>query len=285
MVLVVAAAFVNEQKAEHGENADIDNGNFYYSLGEDVEVIVSHPPGPLTWGRLSDILRGLQTYEIAGKRYKECYFEARLTVHFETHIAWGYVRKSVEGTRSLGTGALSLETSSSVSRRALPIFPSTVSSDVAIFRIPRSDIILTLHTKGDVSPQAVEAVLITADAWVARKISIFGDHGPTDFIFNYSTGERPIIRLVIYNTLVGSPMCWGQLKTVIDGLWIYLVEESKSEDTYWEIYEGHINQESLIGYGTIMTQFDSSNSTSKRSLPLAPSPSPVSKDLTNALST
>lgn len=45
---------------------------------------------------------------------------------------------------------------------------------------------------------------------------------------------------------------WAQLKTIIDGLWLFLVDMMNEQYTYWEVYDGEVGEESQIGAGTIV---------------------------------
>ena len=39
---------------------------------------------------------------------------------------------------------------------------------------------------------------------------------------------------------------------IVDGLWLFLVDEVNEQFTYWEIYHGEVAEESRIGAGTIV---------------------------------
>ncbi|KAL6719839.1 hypothetical protein ACLMJK_001760 [Lecanora helva] len=138
-----------------------------------------------------------------------------------------------------------------VTQRAAPSTPSAITAGRATYRIPRSDLILVLRPRGGVRTDSIESILLTADTWVARKISIFGPDSPTDAIFQYGTGEKPYTRLIVWST-ADEFMTWGQVKTVIDGLWSYVVDGASWEYTYWEIYESEVTKTSQIGYGAIV---------------------------------
>ena len=137
---------------------------------------------------------------------------------------------------------------SSVALPAFPVPAATLAHEV--FSIPNSPLILDLQPRGGVSPESVESILLTADTWVARKISIFGADAPSDPIWEYGTGERPFTRLIIWS--FGDALTWGQLKTIVDGLWLFLVDEGNEQFTYWEIYHGEVAEGSRIGAGAIV---------------------------------
>lgn len=132
---------------------------------------------------------------------------------------------------------------------ALRPFQVKAPSDHEVFRIPNSRLILDLQPRGGVSEASVGSILLTADSWVARKISIFSPDGPSDYIWEYGTGTEPNTRLIIWS--LGDTLTWGQLKTIIDGLWLFLVDMINEEYTYWDIYNGEMVEESRIGCGTI----------------------------------
>ena len=169
----------------------------------------------------------------------------------------------------------------SIVRKALPQVSPAVAADRAIFRIPRSDMILALEPKAGVSQEGLSAVLLTADSWVTRKISIFGNDGSAGFIFQHGTGERPYTRLIVWST-PDKDMTWGEIKILIDGLWTYLIDMKNFEDTYWEIYEDKVDQRSQLGWGAIVETEQppgvvipghaNSSSTSKRALGIASAP-------------
>lgn len=130
--------------------------------------------------------------------------------------------------------------------------PSPVPATLAheIFSIPNSPLILDFQPRGAVSAESVESILLTADTWVAHKISIFGPDAPADYIWEYGTGERPFTRLIIWS--FGTALTWGRLKMVVDGLWLFLVDEVNEQYTYWEIYDGEVVEGSRIGAGAIV---------------------------------
>ena len=133
---------------------------------------------------------------------------------------------------------------------ALKAFSISATLAHEIFPIPNSPLILDLQPRGGVLPASVKSILLTADAWVARKISIFGPDAPSDYIWEYGTGERPFTRLIIWS--FGDTLTWGQLKTIIDGLWLFLVDDVNEQFTYWEIYDGEVAEKSRIGAGAIV---------------------------------
>lgn len=128
------------------------------------------------------------------------------------------------------------------------LIPATSAHE--LFPIPNSPLILELQPRGGVIPGSVESILLTADTWVARKISIFGPDTPADHIWEYGTGEKPFTRLIIWS--YRDTLTWGQLKTIIDGLWLFVVDDGNEQYTYWEIYEGEVAEESRIGAGAIV---------------------------------
>lgn len=133
---------------------------------------------------------------------------------------------------------------------ALKAFPVPATSTHELFPIPNSPLILDLQPRGGVVPESVESILLTADAWVARKISIFGPDTPSEYIWEYGTGEKPYTRLIMWS--FGDTLTWRQLKTIIDGLWLFLVDDVNEQYTYWEIYDGEVAEESRIGAGAIV---------------------------------
>ncbi len=294
-VLAAAAASVDDQKDERSEDTLCRLVPFGYDLGEDVIITISHAVDLLTWDQLGAVLRGLQLYQITGKRYRQCYFEIHDSRPLDTYtlIGSGSIFRLA---KSVGQPLLEVVPSdlpNPVSRRSLRISPGTVTSDREIFRIPHSELILVLHYRGSVSAQSVEAVLLTADSWVARKISIFGQDAPTDFIIDYRTGDDPLTRLLVFSTL-DRQITWGELKVVIDGLWLYLIEREQHDYTFWEIYDGLVDTAMQLGYGTIVngdgsskrpvTEFHSTNLTLKRSLQISPPQGGFAQNETKSLS-
>ena len=47
-------------------------------------------------------------------------------------------------------------------------------------------------------------------------------------------------------------LTWGQLRSMVDGLWLFLVDMGNEQYTYWEVYDGEVGEESQIGAGTIV---------------------------------
>ena len=39
---------------------------------------------------------------------------------------------------------------------------------------------------------------------------------------------------------------------IVDGLWLFLVDEANEQFTYWEIYHGEVAEEARIGAGAII---------------------------------
>lgn len=279
-LLAVAAAFIDEQKDEHGVDTPCDMQPFQYDLGEGVAISISHTPDPLTWGQLGIVLYGLRLYQVTGNRYKQCNFKIHDsgTPDIYTLVRSGSISRSTDSIRKPSSGVVPSGSPNSISRRAFPITPATLMSQRAIFRIPRSELLLVLYERGTVSVQSVEAILLTADSWVDRKISIWGRYAPMDAIFDYETGDRPRTRLIVWSALEMT-LTWGQLKTVLDGLWLYLVDRDHYEYTYWEIYDASTHDSSQIGYGTIIEDdkppmrpapgANLKNSTSKRALQIS----------------
>ncbi len=139
--------------------------------------------------------------------------------------------------------------SNSIAERAVDLGAAT--PDRKIFRIPGSQLILVLRKRAAVQPDSAEAILLTSDAWVARKISIFGENSPVDFIFDYGTGDKPYTRLIVWSSMARN-LTWGQLKTVIDGLWIVLVDQLGYGYTFFEIHDRKVDVKPLLGWGAIV---------------------------------
>ena len=147
------------------------------------------------------------------------------------------------------------------------LIPATSAHE--LFPIPDSPLILDFQPRGGVVLASVESILLTADAWVARKISIFGPDTPSDHIWEYGTGESPFTRLIIWS--FGDTLTWGQLQTIINGLWLFLVDEFNEQYSYWEIYDGALAEGSRIGAGAIV---DVGSRSGGPGIGLAPSTSP-----------
>ena len=130
--------------------------------------------------------------------------------------------------------------------------PATSGRDS--FRIPGSQLILVPRsstTRYPVQSELTEAILFTSDTWVARKISIFGENGPADFIFDHGTGDKPHARLIVWSSMVKN-LTWGQLKTIIDGLWAVLVDQQEYQYTTFRIYVHEVDDQFCRGWGTIV---------------------------------
>ena len=292
-VLVVAAAYVDEQEKKHGGNAPGDH-EVDYDLGEGI-IIHVESLDIMSWNELDTVFRGLKLYEIEAKRYRQCYFEIfegdDASIH--RNLGRGWISPVPQSSPKLLLETFPPNPSQTVSAGALAVSPSPVET-ARIFQIPRSDLVLRLSPRGGLSGQSIDAILLTSDTWVSRKISIYGADTPMiDPIFQYGTGDRPYTRLIVWSALEVH-MTWGQLKTVIDGPWQYLVEEYYPEYTYWEIYQTRVSRGSLLGYGALLelnanqphliqsstNSTTNSTSTSKRSLELSPLTPPPPPDLT-----
>lgn len=282
-LLNVASAFVAEQLAEHGTEAFCRLLPFQYSLGEGIELTIRFSIEPWTWGQLSTLLRGLRLYLVDGNRPRSYDFEVHdtETLDIYTRIGWGDIGKP-RSRQSLGSPLIAVAPSTpsgSMPRRDVSILSSGPLSSRAFFRIPHSDLILELEPKTEIDPERIKAILLTADSFVARKISIFGESGPATAIFDYSTGEAPYARLLVYSA-PDTLMTWGQIKTVVDGLWQFVVEMKNPLYTYCQIYDSLVTQVARIGWASILEMGSSpgipfagvspSNSTAKRALQLLP---------------
>lgn len=129
--------------------------------------------------------------------------------------------------------------------------------ETEIFPIPRSPLILGLQPRSAIQPDSLRAVLLTSDAFVARKISKPGPgaDAPADSIWQYGTGDRPYTRLIVWSSMT-QPLTWGQLKTIIDGLWILLIDLEKAQYTFFSIYDSKIDaekQQNRLGWGAIVS--------------------------------
>jgi len=252
-LLNVAGAFVAEQLAEHGEDAFCNLLPFQYSLGEAIDITVWFLVDPLTWGQLTTLLHGLKLYVVDGNRPKSYDFEIHdsATLDIYTRIGWGNIGKPSAVSGSPLLGAASSAPSGSISRRFLPTTPVAPLTSGEFYRIPHSSLMLELHPKRSIDPEGIRSILLTADSWVERKVSIFGEDSLADGIFEYGTGESPYIRLIVWS--VREPhMTWGQIKTVIDGLWTFLIEMDNPWYTYCQIYDGNVAEAARIGYAAIV---------------------------------
>ena len=142
------------------------------------------------------------------------------------------------------------------------------------FAVPNSDIILVLRWKDNVDKESITAILLTTDAFVARKISIHGQNAPADTIFQHGTGDHPYTRLYVWSNM-GVTVTWGQIRTLIDGLQIFLLDEHNLEYTYWDMYERSVEDKNRLGWGSIVESHGlcgpgnlGHNSTAKRALQL-----------------
>lgn len=274
-LLAVAAHSVMEEADKYGGNASCDIDPFQYNLGEDIELTIWQSFAPLTWNLLGTIIRGLQLYLLGGKQYKAYHFDVHNSEALEvyTRIGFGYIGRPSEPSVNLPLEIASPETHNPFSRRDLALLPALTSSKNEIFRVPYSQMILVLQPKSGTSAESVRAILLMADAWVRRKISIFGKFGPADAIFQYGTGSRPYTRLIVWSSNRVT-ISWGALETMIDGLWDFLVEKEKGSYTFWEIYSGEVGPNFQLGWGTIieteglingpLSEFAPSNTTFKR---------------------
>jgi len=283
-LLTVAGAFVDEGLAEHGEDEYCYLIPFQYSLGEGIDIILWALGDPWTWGQLETILRGLRLYLVDEHRPYSYYFKIHdSNIHgSDTHdaytqIGWGDIGEP-KPWDFLGSPLLGMGPSNSTSKRALPIGTVGPLSTPVHFRIPRSHLILELRPQRAINPQHILAILLTADSWVARKISIFGEGGYSEAIWDYGTGESPFTRLIVWSGKM-TPMTWGELKFVVDGLWAFLVELGNATYTYCQIYDTTVEEASQIGWASIVenqsTLENASrggatlNSTSKRALQIS----------------
>lgn len=250
-VLVTAGALVAQNATEHGEHAGCDLIPFGHDSAGGVELDIWPSVDLLTWAQLKTIIRGLQLFQVQGKRFHSYHFEIHASekLNIYTRIGWGNTGKPLGVSRTrLPWTALS-RTSRLIAERAVDLLPAI--ADRKIFHIPGSQLILVLRPRAVVRPDSAEAILLTSDAWVARKISIFGENSPVDFIFDHGTGDKPYTRLIVWSSMARN-LTWGQLKTVIDGLWIVLVDRHGYQYTIFEIHHRNVNVNSRLGWGAIV---------------------------------
>ena len=186
-----------------------------------------------------------------------------------------------------------------LSKRALPPSPATITAYGPIFNIPRSALVLKFSPRQGASAESINSILLTSDAFVARKISIWGPESPmSGSIFEHGTGEHPYTRLIVWSA-IDEWITWGQMRTMIDGLWIFLVDRRETEYTYWEIFHRETGQLKRLGYGAIVDTdiprpkppglmlgngTSNSASTSKRDLQISTPEEPLALNASDPLS-
>ena len=150
-----------------------------------------------------------------------------------------------------------------------------MSIRVSRFRIPESDLILKVELHARLDLQAIKSLLIVANASIAEKIEIAGvDIHSYLWPFAYNLGDGVEIWLSsTVDPLRG--LTWGQLQTVVRGLWIYHIEEKRPWASAFDIYDvgqGYVYP--MIGWGTIQKPVRSiaepatSNAISRRDSPI-----------------
>lgn len=280
-LLNVATAFVAEQLADHGAEAYCDPWPFQYTLGEGIELTVWSFVNPLTWSQLSTILRGLRLYLINGHRPRSYYFEVHDsdTLDVYTQIGWGDIGNPGQTLSSPRPEVVLSAPSNSTPRRALRTTSLGSIPGRAFFRIPRSHLILELLPKGLVQPNRIKALLLSAQSWITSMISIFGESGPAPSIFDYPMGNKIYARFLAYSA-PHIQMSWGQIESVVDGLWTFVVEKDNPLYTYCQIYDTLVSEVARIGYAVIIAMgstvempligIATSNLTAKRAVQIAP---------------
>jgi len=280
-VLDAAAALVAKKIVEHGGNAGCDLVPFGHDLAGGVKLDIWPTVDFLTWAQLRMVIRGLQIFQVEGRRFHSYHFEIHDSEKLDiyTLIGWGNTGKPWGFPRTQLLESASSSISSRLARRAVDL-PSA-SPNHKIFRVPGSQLILVLRPRAAIRPEFAKAILLTADTWVARKISIFGENSPADVIFDYKTGDRPYTRLIVWSSMVKN-LTWGQLKTVIDGLWIVLVDRLGYRYTYFEIFDRKVDVRSQLGWGAVLENGDFGR---KPSLEITPSNSTLDSTSATSLST
>lgn len=250
-VLDIVDALVAERTTENGEHADCDLIPFGHDLAGGAELNIWPSVDFLTWAQLRTVIRGLRLFQVEGKSFHSYHFEIHDSEKLDiyTRIGWGNTGKPSGFSRAQLPGTALSRISSPIAKRAVDLLPAT--PDRKLFHIPGSHLILVLRPRAAVRPESAEAILLTSDAWVARKISIFGENSPGDFIFDHGTGDNPHTRLIVWSSMV-KHLTWGQLKTVIDGLWTVLVDQHGYQYTFFEIYHRNVDVKSRLGWGAIM---------------------------------
>lgn len=280
-VLDAAAALVARKIIAHGGNAQCDLVPFGHDLAGAVKLDIWPTVDFLTWAQLKLVIRGLQIFQVEGKRFHSYHFEIHDSEKLDVYtlIGWGNTGKSLGLPRTQFLEGTPSSVSSRLATRAVDL-PSD-APDHKTFRVPGSRLILVLRPRAAVQPELAKAILLTSDAWVARKISIFGENSPADVIFDHRTGDRPYTRLIVWSSMVKN-LTWGQLKTVIDGLWIVLVDRLGYRYTYFEIFDRKVDVRSQLGWGAVL---EDGGFGRKPSLEIMPSNSTLNSTSATSLST
>ena len=97
------------------------------------------------------------------------------------------------------------------------------------------------------------ALLLGANALVNEKVEKRGIYAhPKQMPFSYGSEEGT--ELQIYNSgEVSDGMTWGQMQTVVQGLWLYLVDGERSESCHFDLFVAQTPSIYLhIGWGNIV---------------------------------
>ena len=118
------------------------------------------------------------------------------------------------------------------------------------FRIPGSPLTLNVQLGYRLDLVAMRSLLIVANASIAENIEAHTAHAYSYLHpFVYDLGENVEIRLAaaIAPTL---GLTWGELQTIIRGLWIYHIEGKRNRASYFDVYDfEHEYSYPLIGWG------------------------------------
>ena len=97
------------------------------------------------------------------------------------------------------------------------------------------------------------ALLLVANALVNDEVEESGKYAhPKHMPFSYGSDEGT--ELQIYNSgEVSGGMTWGQVQTVVQGLWLYLVKGERSESCHFDLFAAHTPSIYFhIGWGNIV---------------------------------
>ena len=125
-------------------------------------------------------------------------------------------------------------------------------SSISKFPIPDSDITLIIETLDCLDLAALRSLLIVANASIAENLAVHGANANSMlFPFVYDLGDGVEIRLAS-STDPQLGLTWGQLQTILRGLWIYHIEGGCNRVSFFDIWRLEDNNlASLLGWGYI----------------------------------
>lgn len=120
----------------------------------------------------------------------------------------------------------------------------------------------------------MRSLLIVANASIAENLEMRGANTPCEmWPFTYDPGGGVVVTLSS-SRIPGSGLTWGELQTIIGGLWIYHIEGRRNRASFFDIYDVEHGYPYLkLGWGTIRKPLEQSaelalpDSISKRNLP------------------